>query len=421
MLTLHEKTGRYLCRAGFVLACLLPVLLVLGWIGMRHLPGRVAAYEAALSEKLAVTVTVEDVSYPRPGVTILEHLRLFDPETHKELVRVGQVEVKEEKDRTTFTLSQCEVQGTRLPRLWKSLHGRMIYRGQGQLKPVRLLAETVTVYNEGSAKTAETLREVEGVIQSTEKVTQAVVEFRTEGMTMPESIQLRAIRYHRVASPVTRLEVKTGRNKLALAMWTPLVPAIKNLGEEAWFCGTAWAVKTENGWQGEGSGRFLNVHLGRLITDHFPHKLDGRAEVVLEQIRVHNGRMIEASGWIESKSGVVSRSLIQSVTESFHLTSYGTAIQQLEPLVAYDRLAFHFAINANGVLLSPLREKPGSVSTGILFHSTAGFSLSKQDKQPAPVIAIVRALSSRSEPLVPATAETNPLLQRLPLPVSRVP
>ena len=93
MFRLHDSTRRQICVALFIGLCVLPTLAMGGWAIARRLPWNRQAEEARLSAELGVAVSLDSMSHPLPGVVRYTGLKLADPETGRELLRCGEVEV----------------------------------------------------------------------------------------------------------------------------------------------------------------------------------------------------------------------------------------------------------------------------------------------------------------------------------------
>jgi hypothetical protein len=185
------------------------------------------------------------------------------------------------------------------------------------------------------------------------------------------------------------------------------------LGEQCRFAGSAWATQAGDGWEGDVAGRFSDVDLDRLVTDRFPHKLSGVADVTLSRASFSHNRLTSAAGSLVCDGGVISRSLLTAAAESLHLTSDESIRQSNEPLWRYRRLAFNFSLDDDGVSIAGLcySTAPGAILTG-----AQGALLSEPPDCLIPTLALVRTLAPQSEIQVPATAETDLLLRALPLP-----
>ncbi len=93
MFRLHDSTRRQICVTLFMGLCVLPTLGVGGWSIARRLPWNRQAEEARLSAEMGLAVSFDSMSNTLPGVVRYTGLKLADPETGRELLRCGELEV----------------------------------------------------------------------------------------------------------------------------------------------------------------------------------------------------------------------------------------------------------------------------------------------------------------------------------------
>ena len=183
-----------------------------------------------------------------------------------------------------------------------------------------------------------------------------------------------------------------------------------HLGPHAQFRGSIWATETPDGWEGEMSGQFIEVDLQSLVSEQFPHRLSGPAEITIQNARIHHGRLEEASGMLTAGPGVISRSLLTAALENLHCTA-GDAAAKVAALEQYEQLAFAFTIDASGLTLrGQCPAKRGAILT-----SRDGALLS-ESAAAVPVVSLLRTLVPQSEVQAPATRESAWLISRLPVP-----
>jgi hypothetical protein len=185
------------------------------------------------------------------------------------------------------------------------------------------------------------------------------------------------------------------------------------LGDRCKFQGRVCATQTNDGWSGDISGRLDDVDLDRLVTDRFPHKLSGVAQVVINRAAFDRGRVTSAAGSLDSPGGVVSRSLLTAAAESLHWTSSRAIHDTEQPLWQYRRLAFAFALDNNGLVIAGRCQAP---SPGAILVDSRDALLADPPEPVVSALALVRTLAPQNEILVPASKETDALLHALPLP-----
>ncbi len=172
-----------------------------------------------------------------------------------------------------------------------------------------------------------------------------------------------------------------------------------------------------NNWTGELTGQFLGVDLGRLVSDNFPHKLSGTADVTIQAARFRHGRLEEASGTVAGGPGVISRSLLEAAVK--HLGLFSDAdLALLGDQVAYDQLAMALSLDNRGL---KIEGRCSSTQRGIIMTNRQLGLVSEPMTQPQPVTALIQTLVPESTVQVPATNQTDWLVGHLPMPEAAAP
>jgi len=417
MFRLHDRTRRRIALAGFFAFCVVPTVLIAAWGTSRHLPWHLRAESRKLSRELGLNVSLAAIRHLRPGVVLYEGLQLTDPETGQGLFRCRLLEAgwrnptgRQQHDRVSLVLiaSQPEIEAAGLNELWQLLH-RVFTRRAGSTEiDVRLVAGEVTLRADCDA---QTFSDVQADIEWLADRTRAQLHFRLAGVEMPETARIRIDRNRQTTAPTTRFELYTGGAALPCPVLAAGLSGLKSLGPRGTFCGYLWAEQTLAGWEGEAAGHLNDIELDRLVTDRFPHKLGGTAQVTIRRARFRRGRFEEASGLVLAGPGTVSRSLLQASAERLGLTRIaepGTP----GPVVPYDRLAFAFSIDPRGL---QLRGECLADGAPAVLVDRAG-PLLGEPVSPRPVVALLRTLVPANEVQVPATRQTDWLARWLPLP-----
>ncbi|MCR9120446.1 MAG: hypothetical protein NXI22_26220, partial [bacterium] len=134
----------------------------------------------------------------------------------------------------------------------------------------------------------------------------------------------------------------------------------------------------------------------------------GRAELILDPpAKFRRGRLIEATGVLQSPRGVIGRELLKAAGDQLGLNWKRDSGRN----GGYTELAMGFRITTDGLSLTGLCQ-----TAGALVVDAGGPLLTEQDRQPVPVVNLVNALVPSSDVQVPATEETSPLLRALPIP-----
>ena len=421
MFQLHERTRKRLLMAGFCALGVVPTALVLAWCVAWNLPWHARAEADRLGRLLALRVSIQKLRHPRPGAVLYEGVELADPETGEVVlscrsIRAGwkttdNAEGASERS-LVLIVSKAQLQAGRMDRA-RRLVERLIACGSGGPPPdVRLLAGDVELPGTDGVPT---LRDVEGGIESLPEGVQAWLSFRLPGDPTPEPARLRVARNRQLTPPATGFELFTGDTPLPCSLLALVGLPVEPLAERARFHGYIWANETPDGWQGELAGQLLDVDLDRLVTDRFPHKLGGTAEVTLTRARFSRGRLVEAGGTLRAGPGTVGRSLVESAAEPLGLLAERLPINAADEL-PYEQLAFSFAIDSAGLVLRGQCEPGDDSRSGVILSARYGPLLAESSDQPRPVAGLLRALVPADEVQVPATLQTDWLSRRLPLP-----
>ena len=442
MFRLHDKTRRYVCMAGFFLLCVTPTVLVAGWCVMRHLPGRLAAETQRLKRETGFDVSLDGMKYLRPGVVLYEGLELRDPETGEAILRcrlleVGVVETSDDATwpggAITLVASQPRVEAAALDRVGE-LVMRLLRRRAGDANlDVRLAAGELTLRTPDGS---QTLTDLTGSIESTPEVAQADVKFRLAGdeRSVPpaardaEPISIRLARNRKSTPATTGFDLNTGGRALPCSVLAMGLPVLRPLGPRSRFFGYIRSNETPNGasaertasgrWNGEvNPGRLLDVDLDRLVTDRFPHKLSGTAEVTIQSARFHDGRLASASGTLVAGPGVISRSLIHAAATHLHLAA-GAESPTPGDLVPYEQLALQFVFDEEGLWLEG---RCTTVDPKAVLVDRERVLLGEPPAAAQLSVALLRTLVPPSELQVPAGRQTDWLIRHLPVPPAMPP
>ncbi len=413
---MHETTRRLICRAVFLIVCLVPTLGLFAWVGFtRSSPYQTArrrAWQQQLSQEWGLEVTLERLRTPTRGVYLLDRVRLADPETGERLVEIRQLELGRYQDEWLLRAAQPELKGEHILRLWEAFHERFLRAEPSRLRRAQLTCGELTI-SRTDGQGATTLSDVRFRLLLAAEGPQVTFEFRDVALQMAEPAQLRVTRDRQRSPPATRWELNTHSTALPTSLLADYLPSLHWLGTEATFQGAVETVHSPGGWQGEFSGRLRDIDLESLITERYDHKLSGRADVLFRRARFEDGTLTDAAGDVVGHGGSVSRSLLAQADRTLGLAA-APRVRALEadPLLRYRELKFAFALNRQGLRLVGHCSGPDQ---GVVMADGYGPLLQDQSEI-AQVVALVQTLSSPQGEQVPATKEAYQLLHILPLP-----
>jgi hypothetical protein len=428
MFRLHDKTRRRFCLAGFFLFCVAPTLGAAAWCAMRHMPWTAVEEAKALGRQLGLEVRLAGLKNLRPGVVLYEDFELADPETGQCLFHSRQLEVQWTtttdgsgggKPAIALIASQPEIESAGLRQLGSLLQRAM----QGQTgRPAADLKVSAKELTLRAGTNSQTFTGVEGCLDNPPGGVQAIVSFRIPGIDMPEPIKIRAVRNRQTSPPASGFELSTGDGCLPCDLLAAGLPELGELGSRCRFRGYIYANQDSgrqgiDKWSGEVIGQLLGVDLDRLVTDHFPHKLSGAADVTIQSARFSHGRLEQATSTILAGPGVVSRSLLQATVKHLQFKS-GADLDLLGDQVPYDRMALDLFMDGQGLRIAG---QCASANSGIVMTDRRLCLLAAPDARSRPVAAFIQTLVPESMVQVPATDQTDWLVAHLPLPPAVAP
>ena len=418
MFQLHDKTRRRVCVVGFIALGVLPTLAVGCWCLSRHVPGYARAEAQELSRRLGLDVTLGGLKHVRPGVVLYEQFEAADPETGQTILRCRLLEIARgqrtdqqgrRRAAVTMTASQPVVETASLDRVWQCLQ-RTLEGSYGPLEAdFRFRASEMTLQ---AAHDAQTLTAVQGAIERLSGGVQAQLDFRLAGADAPEPAHIRVVRNRQASPPASGFELSTGGGELPCNVLAMGLAELAPLGPRCRFRGSIWANETPDGWQGELAGQLVALDLGALVTDHFPHRLAGSADVTIQSARFRRGRLEEGSATVTAGPGTIDRSLIASAIDRLGLVA-GAAPPSDDECVPYGQLAFLVTLDAQGLHLFG---RCSSAEPGTILSHDGRRLLGEPIEQPTSAVALVRTLVPQNAVQVPATRQTDWLLRHLPVP-----
>ncbi len=411
MFPLHERTRRRICRWVFITCGLLPMLAMIGWATAINSGNHFAAVREGLQTQLGLEVHLAAVSYPRPGAMLLEGFELVDRETGETLLRSRLVEVTADENGLTIIGQQPTIEATAADRLWPILDRQLRRRADGKPITLHLAASEITLH---WASGSQTLVECNAQLEANDTSNVLKATSRVAGSSAGEPILLRVERTGSGGQPATLVEIDHRATPLPCSMLAALTQCENRLGPLSTMQGTIQAGTAPGGWHAQFAGEIYSVDLHSVVSSQFPHRLDGKAQLKIKQSTVHAGRLEKVDGELTAGPGRVGQSLLESAAAWLGLQR-GVMDGDGTGVMAYERLCANFSIAGKGLVI---HGTCGDRQSGVIMTAQGGDLLrdSARGPVPVPVVALVRALVPDSQVQVPATRQSDWLLQLLPLP-----
>jgi hypothetical protein len=419
---MYESTRRTLCRVAFLALCVAPTVAVLAWAAHVRSPGRIDEAERELAAAFELAVSIDDVSYPRPGVTIYEGVRLSDAETRRVVAEIDDVEVTKLAEGVALVAPRADVDAAQLDRLWRVIDRFLRVQRAADRPPLRLSIERLTLHGEGSD--AATLGQVGGQLNAGDDASRAGLRFSLADAASGEPVQVALQRTHGADPSVVRLELRTGSAPLPLSALQSVFPSLRHLGDRATFAGQLWLTHRSDGEvSGDVTGRLAHVDLDALVGRRFPHKLSGEAEITLQKLAFADGRATRMVGRVEAGPGIVGRSLLTAAADALAMRAANRNDDGAADPLAYERLGFTFDVDGQratlmGACPATASDARTSAAANCVVRDRFGPLLLEAERQPQATLGIVRVLVHDSQWRVPATRETDALMRYRPIPAA---
>lgn len=358
-----------ICRAAFVLLCLLPTLGFVGWISRAASSNSrstdKALWEDELSRILGLKIRIERVEQPELGRTLLYGVEIFDPEGGL-LARAHAIELARTEAGLVIAAEHPELQASRLARLWETLEGVLRTRGPRDLA-IHFTAHSLTLHEASDverAARAMTLADVDAQIGESDVGPWLQATFRREngGDSLgpgDKPTQFHVVRCCRGEEErTTRWLVDTGSTWLPCWPLLGAVPEIAVLGPDCEFAGRLTCERKSAGWQTEADVGLHRIDLQRLVSRPFGREISGIADVRLSGLRLRDGKLETVQGEVSAADGRLSQSILQAAVSCLPM-------QCTAPPDAngrrYGRVHFEFELVGDHIAWRGLCDGPGFV------------------------------------------------------------
>ncbi len=409
------------CRFGFVMLCILPTVVVGGWIlagtAARFSMAGKAEWERVLTERLGLVAQLDEVRYSRLGVAELVGLRLLDAESQGVVIESGRVEITAKADGWHVVAEQLVVLGDRLDCLARVLGPRILESRYAALKVKG--AATVSIAPSDvllKSKQGEQTLERFGVgIQFSAERTDLEVSWQMPGAASDSgSIHLIATRDRSAATPVTKYRLDTGNQSAPCRLAAAIMPELASLGRECQLRGALELICTAGNYGGQLTGTLTQVDLDSLFTERFGHQLSGLATVRIEQSQIERGKLTQLRGTMQASDGAISLSLVLAAAEhlGLNIADQATGIEADETVV-FGQLAMEFQLSGAALRLRGVAD---SAQERVVLTTASGPVLTSPPKHSVAAVALLRTLLPDGQYQVPATRQTAALVQLLPVP-----
>ena len=403
MFSLHETTQRRVCRVLFVVLCVIPTLLTLGWIANFYRPWRNSDLQREIGERLHLIASVDELASPKPGVTTLGSLQLADLHTQKPLGRIDTLNCQWQDSRLVLHADLLELEVSQLPH---TAHALATWLAGD--RPVQVDLHVDQVVFLGGPFEIATWRKMQFTSGWSEDLSKQI-KITVAPAEIDSILSLEVMR----SGTAMHLNLDARQAPLPAWLLTDLLPGGLHRCPAANFKGLAKINWPATQAQGSLQGQFSNIDLSEWLGTQGPHRLKGNASLKLQKLLWQSQRIEMAVGDLEATHGGASRTLIDAAVKWLQCLKTSACESKLRvhstTLVPYDRLTFSFHLDSSG-----LKIVGQSMPRFLLTHQ--GEPLLGEPSSILPIAALVQFLHLPVAGWLPDTTAAHEMAGGLPLP-----
>lgn len=406
---LHQTTQRRLCRALFLLACLLPTAGVVGAIAWRMRPDYSQTQLAGVARGLGVRIECGRCATPRPGERSFADLRVLHPETGALVATLDALRVAEGADGLVGQAGVLRIE-----------EGRLSTAGELLCESLRVVGARIASIEFAEVRCGDELLAAAARLSAESPSPDCRVWTLAE--SAPAGRSLRLVRNRQVDPPATRLTLQTGERPVAWSKLASLTPLPADLGAAATVAGEV-TLELESR-AGRVKGELRGVDLRSLtpaeagVRTHLPAELAAAnvawrdARLTSLDVSIHAGAG-EASWWFADHARWQTKCLLAGpMLEAF--VAAGKQGAYPGETVAFDQLAFRLQLDGAGCRVTGLLPPAGEPAGPALMLRGGEPMLTAAGDKPVPLDALLPLVKTPDAATPYACPRAVALLEKLP-------
>ena len=322
----------------------MPTLLTLVGIAYCNRPWRQSDWQEDLLGSLHVRAEISNVTRPRPGTIVLTDLRFADLQSSNTLASVDQLRLSRLNSRSNLKASGIEVFAEQLSEFVEAF---ATWLASGESTQLDFHAERLTI-----ASQSWQALQLHNVSLRSEPTAQGGQRFiLTANNDLDETLKVE-LNYEN-----KNLSCAINAQLAQLPAWLigELVPGIHSCGSAS-FSGVILAERGNQSTSGKLRGRVEHIDLQEWIGTDCPHRLQGLAELALEELSWSAGRIENARGTMVASNGAAGYSLLENAQKRCGCVTgrawEATTSEAQDELVPFDKLALRFQLSPSGIVIT---------------------------------------------------------------------
>ena len=327
---MHEDTQRRLIRTAFLVLCVVPTIIVMGYTLYRALPVAQQRLQRQLSHDLGIDVRFTNMETPRPNQLRLTDVQLIDHETQSLLVTLPRVDAAHTDKGWLVRFNEAIVESDSLHTLWDCLRHRIMPQELFTKQVADIAGKKLSLHL--GDQTFDAHHFVWASLSEGDDH-KSIIEFYpepTEDRKQTPPLQL-LLERDRSEQPIkTRLVFETGPHEVPLGLltqvsdWQP--PAAGK------FRGNIKVDEVREQWQTRATGRLVGIRLQDASPNWIPDAVAGNVTLDLEEARLDASGLTRANGKLHIEALDIPRPLLENLIKARLLTPDKTFTQALPKL-----------------------------------------------------------------------------------------
>ncbi len=404
---MHERTQRLVCRIVFLLACIVPTILISGSVLYFNRPWQEQDWQRQIESKLHARVSISRVTASRPGERQIHDIRLADLQTGEPFASIDKLHLQ---SWNTLHANRLEISSQELCDLARTVQS---WLSADECPPVKFKAANL-LFSRGENepyKLANVEVAVEPLTLQKRRLTfQADVLFNA---SHPATVRLQV---ERTSAGIWDVSIDCREGQLPVWLFAEFVPGAASWNE-ANFAGSMHLSSTKNYLNGSLQGTIAPVDLQTWLGKDSPHILRGNALLKFDRLSWQDRQIREAQGSLESEPGQIGHSLTTALTKSLYfvpgkqLTTGSTT-----EVLYFEKLACNFMISEAGLSVTGNCRTSSSESPACLIAGEGEPLLFQPSYSNLPLTHFVRVFCPLEKYWLPGMRKAADLAETLPMP-----
>ena len=407
---MHERTERAIARLLFVFCCAVPTLVVLlailvSWTPWYHNRQRLR-WQTELSLRTQLITQIDDYQRASPNSWTFDGVRLLDPESGREVMRIRRVTWLDEGHRIGISLHRPEIQSRMLEQAWSVVHDRFLCQPKLTNVPIQVAANDLKIKSQSVSYSIPTAM---AAIAPRPNAVKAVLECLIENAKSPLVIDVTRDRgVGDSIEPKTHWALDTGADPLPCSALADFFPLLDRLGADAKFKGLLkWEVDNDGQWSidlGKNS-TFTDIDVGHFF-EVLPHRLTGTADLSFQRCQIIPKQKVNLVGSLRSQSGFIGSSLLRSMYKEMAVAVDLRLAESHIENIPYDLVAFDFTMIDWDLRVTGTCDR---LDPGVIVMGPHG-KMAQSSGASIPSVQLAYAVSPENSELVPVTRQTANML-----------